>query len=235
MPDLSYLMEEICCGVEVYVSSRTGGQYRKTAFILCDDYTELTTKLHLKNAVAGWTDTNAGVHFKSYHAVMADVKAAVAGHPAKADIEAIVERMKVRRTRRNDFFHGTHFLDLSVNARGCVDAYLDLIDLGRHLFGAAEWNAAMAPVRNLAAMELLLRLDLASFADETIQPRINKLLEQWPRNRSTARGRGVQLSEYPEDLHLRLTFTWGGDELKAALSALLYPPPLPPAAAPAGP
>ena len=35
------LLYGICAGVEIYFTGRTGGQCLKTAFILCDDYTQL--------------------------------------------------------------------------------------------------------------------------------------------------------------------------------------------------
>jgi hypothetical protein len=47
MNQLPYLLDEICAGVEIYYTGRTGGQYLKTAFILCDDYTKLAAKLFL--------------------------------------------------------------------------------------------------------------------------------------------------------------------------------------------
>ena len=47
MRQLTYLMREICAGVEIFYSSKTGGHFCKTAFIFCDDYTKLTSKLFL--------------------------------------------------------------------------------------------------------------------------------------------------------------------------------------------
>ena len=34
--------------------------------------------------------------------------------------------MKVCRTRRNEFFHSTHLLNLNIYRRDCIEAYLDL-------------------------------------------------------------------------------------------------------------
>lgn len=60
MGQLTYLMDEVCAGVEIYYTGRAGGQYLKTAFILCDDYTELTSKLFLLMDDANWPDKEDG-------------------------------------------------------------------------------------------------------------------------------------------------------------------------------
>ena len=60
----------VCAGVEIYYTGKQGGQYLKTAFILCDDYTELTSKLFLLNKNLSWSDTNQSGRFKNYHNVL---------------------------------------------------------------------------------------------------------------------------------------------------------------------
>ncbi len=76
-PALTYLMNEICAGVEIYYTARIGGQYLNTAFILCDDYTELVSKLFLQEDNPQWTDKKANNHFKNYHDVLQDVEEVV--------------------------------------------------------------------------------------------------------------------------------------------------------------
>jgi hypothetical protein len=56
MPPLPYLLDEICAGAEIYYTGRTGGQYLKTALVLCDDYSELVSKLFLRTNDSDWTD-----------------------------------------------------------------------------------------------------------------------------------------------------------------------------------
>ncbi len=56
MSQLTYLMREICAGAEIFYSSKTGGHFCKTAFILCDNYTELSSKLFLTLDNPKWSD-----------------------------------------------------------------------------------------------------------------------------------------------------------------------------------
>ncbi len=56
MSQLTYLMREIGAGVEIFYSSKSGGQFWKTAFILCDNYTELASKLFLIADNPKWSD-----------------------------------------------------------------------------------------------------------------------------------------------------------------------------------
>src|SRR5687768_13045001 len=105
MSQLTYLMDEICAGVEIYYTGRQGGQYLKTAFILCDDYTELTSKLFLLTRDRNWSDTRADGRFKNYHNIQNDVQAQFAiGTAELAQVQALHINMKLRRDRRNDFF-----------------------------------------------------------------------------------------------------------------------------------
>lgn len=137
MSQLTYLMDEICAGVEIYYTGRQGGQYLKTAFILCDDYTELTSKLFLLTKNPSWSDTKPNGRFKNYHDIQNDVKAQfLTGTAELAQVQALHTKMKSRRDRRNDFFHSTHLLDLSVTPRNCVEAFLELLDYGELLFAS---------------------------------------------------------------------------------------------------
>ena len=221
-PSLTYLMDEICAGVEIYYTGRTGGQYLKTAFILCDDYSELVSKLFLLTDNPRWTDKKPDNHFKNYHDIMQDVHnvldAKKDGHLPKVDGLQMV--MKNRRDRRNDFFHSTSLLDLNVTQRNCVEAFCDLLDYGENLLGA-DWCLALEACRNLATLEVMLQLEKCAFADPAITPKMNKILQDWPRNTQNNKNKGVHMAEYPEDLHLRLCITYGGKILRDKLKALM--------------
>jgi len=221
--ELTYLMAEICAGLEIYYSGRTGGQYLKTAFILCDDYTELVSKLFLLTDSPQWSDEK-GNGFKSYHDVQNDVQGVFAAQRA-VDLpraQSLHERMKARRYRRNDFFHSTSLLDLNVNQRGCIDAFCDLLEYGELLFGA-EWQTEVITCRDLETFKVLLSLEKRSFSDTTITPKLNAILRRWPRREkdSAVKKRGTQYTEYGENLHLRLCVMWGRRELREKLKALL--------------
>jgi len=219
---LTYLMDELCAGVEIYYTGRTGGQYLKTAFILCDDYSELVSKLFLLTDNPGWTDKRANRTFKNYHDVMQEVEGVVSTRtPAQLqrtrDLQAA---MTSRRDRRNDFFHSTSLLDLSVTQRNCVEAFCDLLEYGEVLLGA-DWRAALETCRNLATLEVMLQLQKRAFSDPSITPKVNKILQEWPRNTQSNKKKGAHVAEYPEDLHLRLCVTCGGKDLRDKLEALL--------------
>ena len=71
------LIIEVCAGVEIYYTGRSDGDYFKSAFVLCDDYCELTSKLWLRQNVAGWSenfDTNAQKYALAYAATIQKVK-----------------------------------------------------------------------------------------------------------------------------------------------------------------
>ena len=222
MAQLTYLMDEICSGVEIYFTGRTGQQYLKTAFILCDDYTELTSKLFLKIDDPSWTDQKGNGRFKSYHDIHTDVQR-VFSEKRPTDltqIEMLLKSMKERHDRRNDFFHSTHLLDLSVTQRNCVEAFCDLMDYGNLLF-VFDWSEKVKESRNLEVFKVLLRLEKKSFSDPAVTPKVMKILGEWPRNISISSRKGVHLAVHPEDLHLRLCVIHGGNSLKDKLSALL--------------
>lgn len=226
MSQLTYLMDEICAGVEIYYTGRQGGQYLKTAFILCDDYTELTSKLFLLKRNSSWSDTKPDGRFKNYHNIQNDVKAQFAAGTAElAQVQALHANMKARRDRRNDFFHSTHLLDLSVTPRNCVEAFLELLDYGELLF-VSNWATELKASRNLDSLAIFLRLEQKSFSDPSVMYRVNDILREWKCNMqklpSSRQGvKGVHVAMHPEDLHLRLCVIHGGRELRDKLSELL--------------
>lgn len=219
---LTYLMDEICSGAEIYFTGRTGGQYLKTTFILCDDYTELVSKLFLLLDDSGWTDKKNSNRFKNYHDVITEVNDVVSSKVPSA-LERITElqdSMQQRRKRRNDFFHSTSLLDLNVTQRNCVEAFCDLLEYGELLMGE-EWRVALQAARNLETMAVILQLERLAFSDPSITTKVNQILCTWPRNTTKVKARGAHVAEYPEDLHLRLCVTCGGKGLRDKLLALL--------------
>jgi len=221
---LTYLMDELCAGVEIYYTGRTGGQYLKTAFILCDDYSELVSKFFLLANNSSWTDKKTSGHFKNYHDVMKDVEKVVAAKmPLQLTrVKELQDAMEKRRTRRNDFFHSTNLLDLSVTQRNCVEAFSDLLEYGAILLGV-DWRAALETSRNLATLEVMLQLEKGAFSDPSITERVNEIFRNWPRNthKQTIKKKGAHLAEHPADLHLRLCVTCGGKALRDKLKALM--------------
>ncbi len=221
---LTYLMDELCAGVEIYYTGRTGGQYVKTAFLLCDDYSELVAKLFLLTDNLQWTDKKPNNHFKSYHDVLQNVEEVVTTRlPAQLQrVRELQDAMANRRVRRNDFFHSTSLLDLSVTPRNCVESFCDLLEYGEILFGA-DWRAALEASRNLATLEVMLQLEKLAFSDPSITPKMNKIIQDWPRNTQGNKKKGTHVAEYPEDLHFRLCVTCGGKTLRDKLRALMIP------------
>ena len=225
MPQLVYLVDEIGSGMEIYYSSRLSGRYLKAAFILCDDYVELLSKLWLVENVNGWTDKKGNGSFKNFQQILGDVKSNKngRGHPSEHQrIVELTDGMKERRTRRNEFFHSTRLLDLNVNKRGCVEAFCDLIEFGELLFDD-DWRREIETNTKTDILCTLFRLEKKAFTNPTIEPCINELLGSWPRRekeRSVSK-KGTQYAKHPEDLHLRLCLDWGGLELRDAIKTLL--------------
>lgn len=208
--------------LEIYYTGRTGGQYLKTAYILCDDYSELVSKLFLLADDDRWTDKKPNNHFKSYHEVLRDVEAVVrAKVPDRLDrLRDLQSAMTNRRARRNDFFHSTSLLDLSVTPRNCVESFCDLLEYGELLLGT-DWRQALEGCRNFATLEVMLQLEKLAFSDPSITSKVSNILQNWPRNIRNNKKRGVHVAEYPEDLHLRLCVTCGGKPLRDKLKALM--------------
>ena len=219
MTRLTHLADEICAGAEIYFTGRQGGQYLKTAFILCDDYTELASKLYLVSRDPDWSERRDG-RFKTYGAVLEDVGNAAVDRPTAGEILVLHERMMERRDRRNRFFHSAELLDLNITARMAVEAFCDLFQYCEALFDH-EWVLAARGARNLTTLVILFKLELAAFANPDVTRRIGTILEEWPRNATSGRKRGVHQASYPEDLHLRLCVIVGGTQLRERLAQLL--------------
>lgn len=218
MTTLRHLAEEICVGLQIYVAGRSG-TFLKTAFLLCDDYTELATKMYLTRRDPAWQDQADG-RFKNYHRVLDDLLAVIdadrgADSPA---IREYHERMKARRARRNLFFHSTTLLDLQVTGRDTAVALVDLLDYCDTLF--PEWGVTASSVADLESLSLFVRLDAATSSDGTLLAQVNELLERQPRNRRP-RPRGSHVTVFPEDLYALLSIRWGGAELREAFRTLL--------------
>lgn len=174
MSKLPYLVGELNAAIEIYLSGRTGQQYNRTAFILCDDCAELASKLFLLTDTPAWRDTKANGHFKRFTEVTAEVRAVFhakrPGDHAAAD--TLLKRVEDRRYRRNEFFHSTRLLDLNFHARDCVESLCDLLDYGKLLFPAdpatpgSGWDAAVEATGNMETCEAILRLDRKAYGDQ---------------------------------------------------------------------
>jgi hypothetical protein len=225
---LRYLVTEVRTGAEIYYTGREVGQYLKTAFVLCDDYTELASKLFLEETVEDWSDTwtdkKGNERFKNYHAVLEDVREALkdSDDADLSAVEEIHERMGQRRKRRNDFFHSTKLLDVNITRHDCVEALCDLLDYGELLFGK-DWSdwAKIEPMGTLAVM---LRIEKKGFnGDPAIVAKMNDILKGMKRNRQgKVENNGAHVTVHGEDFYVRMCALYGNSEgLKTKLSALL--------------
>jgi hypothetical protein len=229
MTKLPYLVAEINAALEVYLSGRTGQQYNRTAFILCDDGAELASKLFLLTGNSGWSDTRPNGRFKNFRDVTSEVRSVILATRAAEhrDVDTLLSRMEGRRKRRNEFFHSTHLLDLNLHPRDCVEAFCDLLDYGRLLFPAdpavigSGWEAVVAATGNMDTCEAIIRLDRKAYADPGIGPKVNDLLGNWPRNSPKPKKRGCEITHHAEDMHLRLLVRNGGKALCDRLRSLL--------------
>ena len=264
MSQLTYLMREIGAGVEIFYSSKSTGQFIKSAFVLCDNYTELLSKLFLVENDSKWSDTDeteikkleaakervstaikdgttpneedlkklikgtGKEHFKNYHRVLQDV-CNVFKDKRLSEVsiaENLHNRMKDRRNLRNDFFHSAKLLRLSIDRNDCIEAFCDLLDYGELLF-QEKWREVLPAGRTLGTLEILLRLEKKSHRNPSIISKIEKIFRDCPqylicdqKSVSTTK-KGIQISEYPADLHLILSIIGGGQELRDKLAALL--------------
>ncbi len=222
MSKLPYLVSEINAAMEVYLSGRTGQQYNRTAFILCDDYVELSCKLFLLTDTPTWSDRRANKTFKNFRDITAEVRSVflakrVADHPAA---DALLTSFEGRRERRNNFFHSTSLLDLTVQPSDCVRAFVDLLDYGKLQFGA-DWDTAVASAGNMETCEAVIRIDKKSYVDPSVGPKLNAILKKQPRIAERPTKNGCEVAHHPEDIHLRLAIRNGNKELRDKLRALL--------------
>lgn len=208
-------------GLEIYCLGRVGTHTLKSAYVLCDDYSELASKLYLKTEDPTWSDAHSGGRFKNYHRVMKDTRDQYALSQDASALDVIQTRMKERRDRRNEFFHSTSLLDLSVNQTTVAQAFVDLLDYGELLFGTT-WQASIenAP-RGMRTLEVLARLDLRAVSDPAVPAKVYKVLREQKRNSTKVPAKGAHVAEHPADVHTILSVTWGGEGLYEALRDLL--------------
>src|SRR2546426_8648683 len=222
MNKLPNLVAEIGAALDIYLSGRTGQQYNRTAFILCDDGAELAGKLFLIIDTPTWSDTKPNGQFKRFKDVTREVRAVLlAKRPADhSAADALLTHMENRRDRRNDFFHTTHLLDLTFPPRACIEAFVDLLDYGRLLFGN-DWGAAVASAGNMETCEAILRVDNKTYTEPSVGPKMNALLRTQPRLGGPPKAKGCEVVHHPEDFHLRLAIRNGGRPFRDAVRALL--------------
>lgn len=221
-PGLQDLMTEISAGVEIYFTGRSNGLYSNSAFILCDDYTELVSKLFLKSKDNHWSDDLSNGRFKDYKTVLSEV---VTWHAAndrnkQNSVDVLVTAMKERRVRRNNFFHSTHLLDLTVRANVCINAFCDLMSYGLLLFGR-EWEQTMQSAGNLDTLHLLLRLEKAAATDSLIKHKMDAVLNQCVHSIPKPKAAMPYSAILGTDLLLRMTVLYGSGNLRLQLKALL--------------
>lgn len=221
MVNVMHLAEEICAGAEIYYTGRTGGQYFKTSFILCDDYTELSSKLFLIQSDSNWSDRKGNGQWKSYKYILADTlnECKLQKPTTVQRVTEIHAEMLARRGRRNEFFHSANLLDLSISFRACIEAYCDLFEYCELLFG--DWGRAAASVRNLETLMILFKLDRRALSDPSVSGQVNDVVGEWARNQSSKKVTGVQEARFPEDLHLRMCVINGSTELRDRLQVIL--------------
>jgi hypothetical protein len=221
MSKLPYLVAEISAALEVYLSGRTGQQYNRTAFILCDDGAELASKLFLLTDTPTWSDKGGG-RFKTFKDVTGEVRAVFLAKRAAdhAAVDALLKRIEGRRDRRNKFFHSTDLLDLTLQPRDCVDSFCDLLDYGKLLF-PTRWDVEVAAAGNMETCEAVIRLDRRSYCDPSIGPKVNDIFAKWRSLGLKAKTLGCEVTHHAEDFHLRLAIRNGGNALRDRLRALL--------------
>jgi len=222
MNKLPYLVAEINAALEIYFSGRTGQQYNRTSFILCDDAAELTSKLFLIVDMPTWSDVKSNGYFKNFTDITKEVRRVIAAKRA-ADhdaVDTLLTRIENRRKRRNAFFHSTSLLDLNLHARDCVEAFCDLLDYGKLLF-PAKWESAVALAGNMETCEAIIHLDKQGYSDPSIMPKVNAILGNWPRLGPSPKKKGCEVAHHAEDMHLRLAIRNGGKDLRDRFRVLL--------------
>jgi hypothetical protein len=224
---IPYLVSEINAALEIYLSGRTGQQYNRTVFILCDDDAELASKLFTDNLA--WNDTKASGHFKRFKEVTAEVRAIfkTKRQVDYATVDTLLMRIESRRDRRNDFFHSTNLLDLNFHARDCIEAFCDLLDYGKLLFPpdpavvGSGWEGAVMSAGNMATCEAIIRLDKKAYEKPDVLPMLNAIIGAWPRSGPKPKRKGCEVTHHAEDMHLRLAIRNGGQALRDKLLTLL--------------
>lgn len=222
MPKLPYLVQEINAAMEVYLAGRTGQQFNRTSFILCDDCAELASKLFLLRDNDKWSDTKQNNRFKNFKDVTTEVRGVF--HQKRAaehqTVDDLLKRIEARRDRRNQFFHSTHLLDLTIQSADCVRAIVDLLELGK-LYFEADWDREIASIATMETNEAVFRVDRKSYDDPSVLPKFNELLKRQPRMGVKPTKTGCDVAHHPEDIHLRLAIRNGNRELRDKLRSLL--------------
>lgn len=219
---LHHLTGELETGLEILFTGRSAGQYWKTAFILCDNYSELTAKLYLSMKVVGWSDKKANGHFKNYHDILTDVEGCgfLLG-PSLAAAQALHVDLHARRGQRNDFFNSANLLRLNIHFADTIAAFCGLLDYGKLLFDAA-WDADIAGRPVLANLAILVRLEhKAITVDPSITAKVNAIFRDWRKNKERVQTKGAFVTEFPEDVHRRMVIINGNIELRNKLQPLL--------------
>lgn len=222
MPKLPYLVQEVNAAMEVYLSGRTGQQFNRTSFILCDDCAELASKLFLLRDNTQWSDKKTNGAYKRFKEVTAEVRGVFQAKRAEdhATLDELLKRIEARRDRRNEFFHSTRLLDLTVQSADCVRAFVDLLNLGK-LYFDADWEREVAGVATMETNEAVFRVDRKSYDDPSVIPKLNHILQRQPRSGLRPTKAGCDVAHHPEDIHLRLAIRNGNKDLRDKIKALL--------------
>ena len=217
---LRYLLREIAFGMEIYYRGRSTAASFKSAFILCDDYTELVTKLYLLENDPQWKGG-----YGNYEPILKEAAKALAKHPDIARVKRLQGEMVGRRKWRNNFFHSTDLLELTLGREDCVNAYLDLCEYGRLLFWKDDaWERTASGVPNFETLHLLLRVERQGFTRIQVRDRLETLLRDFPQNSSKHPKKGSHVVYYPNDDHLITTVVYADEGFRASLKSLLDPP-----------
>lgn len=223
---LHHLTPELENGLEILFTGKSAGQYWKTAFILCDNYTELVAKLFLSTKVAGWSEKKPNGKFKNYHDILVDIETAspITSVPTTlAIVQALHGELKARRQQRNDFFHSANLLKLNVHFLDTLSAFCGLLNYGKLLFDT-DWDNAVNGRPTLCNLVLLVQLEhKALTADYSVQHKVDEIFRKWGRIKCKERvpTRGAYLTEFPEDVHRRMVIINGGAKLADDLRQLL--------------
>lgn len=188
---INYLVTEIYTGLEIFYLSRTT-KYYKTAFILCDNYTELLAKAYLLHMNNNWIPNQSNdptkKYFKNYKQVQEDLEAI----RNEQIIKDLHRRMLHRRNRRNEFFHSTTLIDLDVKKDDVVNAFCDLLDYGKILFNQPSpnkhinlWDEVVSSTGNLNTLITLLQIDKRGQSRPDILPKFADIFlksQNYPKN-----------------------------------------------------
>lgn len=215
---LRHLVGEVEAAFDIHLAGRSTEQFNRTVFILVDDAVELAAKLYLIERDPDWSERRSNGRFKNFGNVIEEVRAAIDDEK----VTTLLVRAEGRRRRRNEFFHSTHLLDLTIPSQEINLALVDLFDLGSALF--PDWGAEVEAAGNLETADVLVRLDCRARSDPSLTPRVMAIFAGHRRASGKARARGCEVVFHPEDHHLRLAVRNGGKVLRDTLRGLLNQP-----------